>query len=110
MHLWDEIGAVWVPIFLYFAMDRTELEKVLAAAAEQRGVEIYQIDFDEDDNVIEVTIDKKGGDVNLGDCEYVHRAVLDAFDRNVEDYAMTVTSRGISGSEADEMLKTIENG
>ncbi|MDD5951043.1 MAG: hypothetical protein PUC53_04105 [Bacteroidales bacterium] len=90
-------------------MDRTELEKVLAAAAEQHGVEIYQIDFDEDDNVIEVTIDKKGGDVNLGDCEYVHRAVLDAFDRNVEDYAMTVTSRGISGSEADEMLKTIEN-
>ena len=40
---------------------------VQVLAAEQRGVEIYQIDFDEDDNVIEVTIDKKDGDVNLGD-------------------------------------------
>ena len=89
-------------------MDRTELEKVLAAAAEQRGVEIYQIDFDEDDNVIEVTIDKKDGDVNLGDCEYVHRAVLDAFDRNIEDYSLTVSSRGIDPDEADELLRTID--
>lgn len=98
-----------VPIFLYFIMERIELEKVLNLAAEQRGVKIVEIDFDEDDNVIEVTIDKEGADVNLGDCEYVHRAVLDAFDRNIEDYAMTVTSLGIGGDEADEMLKTIEN-
>ncbi len=90
-------------------MERIELEKVLNLAAEQRGVKIVEIDFDEDDNVIEVTIDKEGADVNLGDCEYVHRAVLDAFDRNIEDYAMTVTSLGIGGDEADEMLKTIEN-
>ena len=89
-------------------MERIELEKVLAAAAKERGCTIVNLDFDEDDNVIEVTIDKEGADVNLGDCEFVHRAVLDTFDRNIEDYAMTVTSLGIDGSEADEMLKTIE--
>lgn len=90
-------------------MERIELEKVLNLAAEQRGVKVVAIDFDEDDNVIEVTIDKEDADVNLGDCEYVHRAVLDAFDRNIEDYALTVTSLGIGGAEADEMLKSIEN-
>lgn len=98
-----------VPIFLYIIMERSELEKVLATAAKERGCTIVEIDFDEDDNVIEVTIDKENEDVNLGDCEFVHRAVLDAFDRNIEDYALTVTSLGIDGAEADEMLKTIEN-
>lgn len=90
-------------------MERKELEKVLEAAAKERGCRIVELDFDEDDNVIVVTIDKDDADVNLGDCEFVHRAVLDTFDRNIEDYSMTVTSLGIDGAEADEMLKTIEN-
>lgn len=90
-------------------MERIELEKVLAAAAQERGCTVVNLDFDEDDNVIEVTIDKENEDVRLGDCEFVHRAVLGAFDRNIEDYALTVTSLGIDGSEADEMLKAIEN-
>lgn len=90
-------------------MERIELEKVLAAAAKERGCEIVGLDFDEDDNVIEVTIDKENEDVSLGDCEFVHRAVLAAFDRNIEDYSLTVSSLGIDGAEADEMLKTIEN-
>ena len=90
-------------------MNRQEFEAVLLKAAAERGCEVFEIAFDDDDNVFEVTIDKADGAVDLQDCEYVHRAILAAFDRNIEDYAMTVTSRGISGSEADEMLKTIEN-
>jgi len=34
--------------------------------------------------------------------------VLAAFDRDVEDYALTVGSLGISREEADEILKTIK--
>ena len=86
-------------------MDRTELQKVLDAAALERGCSVAVLDFDEDDNVIDVTITKAEGSVNLGDCEYVHRAVLAAFDRDVEDYALTVGSAGISGAEADALLK-----
>ena len=89
-------------------MERTELQKVLDAAALERGCSVAALSFDEDDNVIDVTITKDGGAVNLGDCEYVHRAVLTAFDRNIEDYALTVGSVGINAAEADEMLKTIK--
>jgi ribosome maturation factor RimP len=90
-------------------MDRTELIKVLEAAAAGRGCSVAVLDFDEDDNVIDVTITKEDGPVNLGDCEYVHRAVLAAFDRDVEDYALTVGSAGISGAEADALLKEMED-
>ena len=90
-------------------MDRTELQKVLEAAAKERGCSVACLDFDEDHNVIDVTITKGADPVNLGDCEFVHRAVLAAFDRDVEDYALTVGSAGISGAEADAMLKEMDN-
>lgn len=64
--------------------------------------------FDDDENVFEVTLDKDGGEVDINDCEFVHRAVLDAFDRNIEDYSLTVSSVGLSPEEADEILKTIK--
>jgi len=89
-------------------MERTELQKVLDAAALERGCSVAAVDFDEDDNIIDVTIVKDGGSVNLGDCEYVHRAVLAAFDRDVEDYALTVGSSGISGAEADALLSEMD--
>ena len=90
-------------------MDRTELQKVLETAAAERECTIVGLEFDEDDNVIEVTINKENENVSLADCEFIHRSVLAAFDRNIEDYALTVSSAGISGAEADEMLKNIEN-
>lgn len=88
-------------------MEKTELQKVLEKAAAERGCSLYELVFDDDDNVFDVTLDKDGSDVTLDDCEYVHRAVLAAFDRNIEDYALTVGSRGISSEDADEILKTI---
>ena len=111
MHPCGDIGA---GRFLYFCyktrnMDRTELQKVLDTAAAERGCAIVDLAFDEDDNVIEVTINKENENVSLADCEFIHRSVLAAFDRNIEDYALTVSSAGISGAEADEMLKNIGN-
>ena len=79
---------------------------MLRAAAE-RSCEVVAIAFNDDDNVFELTLDKADGLVDLEDCEYVHRAVLAAFDRDVEDYALTVGSAGLSPEEAEEILKTI---
>ena len=88
-------------------MKREDLVKVLDEAAEVRGCKVVDLAFDDDDNVFDVTIDKEDGPVGLDDCEYVHRAVLAAFDRNIEDYSLTVGSVGIGAEEADELLKTI---
>lgn len=88
-------------------MDRVKFENVLAKAAEQRGCEVVELAFNDDDNIFEVTIDKKDGLVDLEDCEFVHRAILDAFDRNIEDYSLTVGSLGLSPEEADRILETI---
>lgn len=89
-------------------MDRILLNKVVDEAALERGLSVVGFEYDDDDNIIEVTLDKEEGSVSLDDCEFVHRAVLANFDRDVEDYSLTVSSRGISGAEADELLKTIE--
>ncbi len=88
-------------------MDRLRFEAVLEKAAGERGCEVVELAFNDDDNIFEVTIDKKDGLVDLSDCEFVHRAVLDAFDRNVEDYSLTVGSLGLSSEEADKILETI---
>ena len=89
-------------------MEKDRFQKVVEDAARVRGCTIVDIDFNDDDNVFEVTLDKEDGRVDLSDCEYVHRAVLGAFDRDVEDYALTVGSVGLSPDEADQMLDTIK--
>ena len=90
-------------------MQRNEFEEVVKKAAAERGCNLVAVDWNDDDNVFDVTIDKAEDAVSLEDCEYVHRAVLAAFDRDVEDYALTVGSVGIDAQEADEILKTIED-
>lgn len=89
-------------------MERRLLTEVLEKAAAERGCILVDLAFDDDDNVFTATIDREDGSIDIEDCEYVHRAVLSAFDRDIEDYAMTVTSVGIDGAEADEMLETVE--
>lgn len=88
-------------------MKQEELRKVVQEAAAQRSCTLVELLFNDDDNIFEVTIDRESSPVELADCEFVHRAVLNAFDRNVEDYALTVSSLGIDAEEADELLKTI---
>ena len=90
-------------------MVKDQLLKVLEKAAGERGCKVVGLLFNDDDNVFDVTIDREDDPVGLEDCEYVHRAVLAAFDRNIEDYALTVGSLGLDAGEADEILKTIND-
>ncbi len=83
-------------------MEKNELLPVVEQAVAERACTLSGLELD-DDNNIEITIDKAGG-ADLADCEYVHRAVLAAFDRDIEDYALTVGSLGISSEEADRLL------
>ncbi len=89
-------------------MNRSEFESVLQKAAEQRGCKVVDLIFDDDENVFEVTIDREESPVDIEDCEFVHRAILDAFDRNIEDYSLTVSSVGLSPEEADKLLETVK--
>lgn len=91
-------------------MDLQKFKEVVENAARERGCIVADMSLNDDDNVFEVIIDREGGDVDLADCEHVHRAVLTNFDRNIEDYALTVSSAGIDAAEADEILNiTNEN-
>ena len=85
-------------------MDEIKLKQVIEAAAKERGCFVADATLDDDNNIL-VTIGREDAPVDLQDCEHVHRAVLKAFDRDVEDYALTVSSQGISAAEADAMLK-----
>lgn len=89
-------------------MDGKLLRNTVEKAAAERGCLLAGLELDEDNN-IEVLIDRDGADVDLADCEYVHRAVLAAFDRDIEDYALTVSSVGISAEEADALLSNGES-
>lgn len=87
-------------------MERQEFEKVLDSAAAQRNCTVVDLKWDDDQNVFEVTLDKEEG-VDIEDCEFVHRAILAAFDRNIEDYSLTVGSLGLSPQEADGILASL---
>lgn len=89
-------------------MNKSEFEAVLLKAAAEKGCKVVEVLFDDDENVFEVTIDREDGQVDIDDCEYVHRAILAAFDRNVEDYSLTVSSVGLSPEEADKLLETVK--
>lgn len=101
-------GPVGASFFIETDMVQEEFRQLVEAAAEARACTVVEIKFDDFDNIFEVVLDKEGGDVTLDDCEYVHRAVLDRFDRNVEDYALTVGSAGIDAAEADELLNNMD--
>lgn len=97
-------------LLFFLVMDRKEFEKVLNAAAQECGCRVVDIDFNDDDNIFDVTIERADSQaVSLDECEHVHRAVLTAFDRDIEDYALTVGSCGIDAASADELLSTIKD-
>lgn len=75
------------------------LEKLLAPAIEENGVELYEMEFVKEggNRILRLFIDKEGG-VDLNDCERVSRAVsavLDEHDPIDAAYRLQVGSPGI---------------
>ena len=75
-------------------MTAKDITPVTEAAANRQGCYVVDITVTRD-NDITVVLDKETGTVGMEDCIAVNDAVLTAFDRDVEDYALTVTSAGL---------------
>lgn len=75
-------------------IDKNELQRVINQALE--GTKMYLVTLQvSKDNVIEVALDSDE-DITIDDCVAVNDAVLDAFDRDEEDFELTVGSYGIT--------------
>lgn len=75
-------------------IDKTALEQVINEALE--GSKMYLVTLKvSKDNVIDVALDSDE-DITIDDCVAVNDAVLAAFDRDEEDYELTVGSYGIT--------------
>ncbi|MBQ8061968.1 MAG: ribosome assembly cofactor RimP [Bacteroidales bacterium] len=75
-------------------MEKELIEKTIRAAVEQRGCFLVDVTLSKDNDVV-VSIEKEVGDVDLDDCVAVNDAFLAAFDKDVEDYSLTVSSAGL---------------
>ena len=75
-------------------MTAKDITPVTEAAANRQGCYVVDITVTRD-NDITVVLDKETGTVGMEDCIAVNDAVLAAFDRDVDDYALTVTSAGL---------------
>lgn len=75
-------------------MKKEQIANAVQAAVEGRGCFIVDIAVSPD-NDIEIAIEKEEGSVDMADCVAINDVVLAAFDRDVEDYALTVTSAGL---------------
>ena len=75
-------------------IDKTALEQVINEALE--GTKMYLVTIKvSKDNVIDVALDSDE-DITIDDCVAVNDAVLAAFDRDDEDYELTVGSYGMT--------------
>ncbi len=75
-------------------IDKKELAHVIEEAIHDTALFLVEIEVSAD-NIINVAIDSMA-DVTIDDCVMVNDAVLSAFDRDKEDYELTVGSYGIS--------------
>lgn len=75
-------------------MNVAEIRKVMEPEVEARGCFIVEITVSSD-NDIEFVFEKEEGIVDMGDCVALNDIFLDKFDRDIEDYALTMTSAGL---------------
>ena len=75
-------------------MNISEIIDAIGAEIVARGLYIVDINISKD-NDIELTIESEEGVVELDDCVAVSRFFETCFDREKEDYSLTVTSAGL---------------
>lgn len=75
-------------------MDKEVITGKIEEAVAQRGCFLVDVTVSKENEIV-LTIEKDSGSVDLGDCMAVNDAFLAAFDKDDEDYALTVTSAGL---------------
>ncbi len=82
-------------------MEKEKILKPIGPAVEERGCFIVDLTVSKDNDIV-LTIEKDAGTVDLADCEGVSDVFTAAFDRDEEDYSLTVSSAGL-----DQPFKTL---
>ena len=75
-------------------MKISEIIDAIGSEIVARGLYIVDVTVSKD-NDVEVTIESEEGKVELEDCVAISRFFETIFDRETEDYALTVTSAGL---------------
>ena len=75
-------------------MNASEIKDAAMPTIVARGCFLVDLKVSRDNDVT-ITIESEEGVVDIADCEAVNDAVLAAFDRDVEDFALTVSSAGL---------------
>ena len=78
----------------YKVMKISEIKEAIEGEIIARGLYLIDITVSKD-NDIEVTIESEEGIVELEDCVALSRYFETCFDREAEDYSLTVTSAGL---------------
>ena len=75
-------------------MTKDQIIKAVETAVAERGCFLVDVTVSKD-NDIEIVIEKEEGVVDWEDCAAVDKVVHEAFNQDVEDYALTVSSAGL---------------
>ena len=75
-------------------MEKNLIIETIGPAVKDRGCFIVDVTVSKDNDIV-LTIEKETGDVDLDDCVALNDAFLAAFDKDVEDYSLTVSSAGL---------------
>ena len=75
-------------------MHVSQIRQAMEQAVADRGCFIVDITLSTD-NDIEFVFEKEDGIVDMDDCVALNDIFLDTFDRDVEDYSLTMTSAGL---------------
>ena len=75
-------------------MNKEQVIKAVETAVAQRGCFLVEVTVSKD-NDIEIIIEKEEGVVGWEDCAAIDKVMHEAFDQDVEDYALTVSSAGL---------------
>lgn len=75
-------------------MNAIEIRDAIEPAIVARGLFIVEINVSADNN-IELAVESEKGEVTLDDCVAVNDLFEQRFDREQEDYSLTVTSAGL---------------
>ena len=76
------------------SMKKEEIIKAVEAAVAERGCFIVEVTVSAA-NDVEIVLEKEEGIVDWDDCAAIDAVVHAAFDQDVEDYALTVSSAGL---------------
>ena len=75
-------------------MNKEQIIQAVEQAVAERGCFLVEVTVSAA-NDIEIVIEKEEGIVDWDDCAAIDKVVHEAFDQDVEDYALTVSSAGL---------------